>query len=298
MAQITEQYAGRLHSSESGAEDKAASYYTELARQMTDSVYQHAWDGAWFLRAYDRAGEKVGSAECKEGQIYIEPQGFCALSGVGLENGMARKALDAVKGRLLTEHGLALLQPAYSQYDPKLGEITSYPPGYKENAGIFCHNNPWAMIGEARTGNAEAALDYYLRINPSAREEQAELHRCEPYVYAQMIAGPDAPTHGEAKNSWLTGTAAWSYVAVTQWILGLRPEYGGLRIDPCIPVGWKGFSVTRHFRGEKLHITVHNPDGVNRGRRENDRGWEPGRGNLVSPGPAGGEREIEVWLRR
>jgi len=157
---------------------------------------------------------------------------------------------------LATPHGIVLQQPAYSRYYLHLGEISSYPPGYKENAGIFCHNNPWIMIAEARSGNGDAAFDYYLRINPSAREQISDLHRNEPYVYAQMIAGPDAPTFGEAKNSWLTGTAAWNYHAITQWILGIRPEYEGLRIAPVIPERWPGFRALRKFRGVTYDIRV------------------------------------------
>jgi cellobiose phosphorylase len=265
---------------------------------MSQVVAKEGWDGEWFLRAYDGAGRKVGSAECEEGKIFLEPQGFCALAGIGLEDGMARKALDSLRSRLLSDHGIALLQPAYSRFNPHLGEISSYPPGYKENASIFCHSNPWAMIGETRLGNGEQALDYYLRINPSVREARSDVHRCEPYVYAQMIAGPDAPTHGEAKNSWLTGTAAWNFVAIGQWILGVRPEHDGLRIDPCIPPDWSDFSAVRQFRGETLNITVHNPDGVSRGVTRMTVNGQPAAGNLVQPGPSGGTREIEVWLGR
>jgi cellobiose phosphorylase len=223
---------------------------------MTQTIYKHGWDGEWFLRAYDDFGNKVGSKECNEGSIYIEPQGFCGLAGVGLENGMASKALNSVNAQLATPHGIIILQPAYSKYYLNLGEISSYPPGYKENAGIFCHNNPWVMIAEARLGNGERALDYYLRINPSEREELSDLHRCEPYVYAQMIAGRDAPTYGEAKNSWLTGTAAWNYVAITQWILGIRPTFDGLSVSPVIPSDWKGFEVVRSYRGVRYEIKV------------------------------------------
>jgi cellobiose phosphorylase len=177
-----------------------------------------------------------------------------------------------------------------------LGEITSYPPGYKENAGIFCHNNPWIMIAEAKLGHGDRAHDYYLRINPSAREEISEVHRCEPYVYAQMIAGRDASRQGEAKNSWLTGTAAWNYVAITQWILGIRPEYGGLRIDPCIPTKWSGFSVDRRYRGRMLHIQVHNPRYVSKGviKLSLDGAIQPE--NLVPPDLPGGEHWIEAWI--
>jgi cellobiose phosphorylase len=155
-----------------------------------------------------------------------------------------------------------LQQPAFSSYRIELGEISSYPPGYKENAGIFCHTNPWLMIAEAMVGNGDGAFDYYKRINPSAREELGDLHRCEPYVYAQMIAGRDAPTHGEAKNSWLTGTAAWNYAAVTQWILGIRPELSGMRIAPVLPAVWSGFTAVRRFRGATYHITVHKEPGA------------------------------------
>jgi len=228
----------------------------EEAARMDETVRKHGWDGEWFVRAYDDFGRKIGSNECEEGKIFIESQGFCVLAGIGLEDGMARKALDSVRKHLATPHGIVLQQPAYSRYYIEYGEISSYPPGYKENAGIFCHNNPWVIIGETMLGNGDAAHDYYSRINPSARETISEVHRCEPYVYAQMIAGRDAPTHGEAKNSWLTGTAAWNYYAITQWILGIRPEYEGLRIAPVVPQGWKGFNATRKFRGVTYRIAV------------------------------------------
>ncbi|MGE5110714.1 MAG: GH36-type glycosyl hydrolase domain-containing protein [Acidobacteriaceae bacterium] len=223
---------------------------------MERTIREHGWDGEWFLRAYDDFGNKVGSKDCEEGKIFIEPQGFCVLSGVGVKDGLAQKAMNSVRAHLATKHGIVLLQPAYSKYYLHLGEISSYPPGYKENAGIFCHNNPWVMIAEAILGNGDAAYDYYSRINPSARETISELHRCEPYVYAQMIAGRDAPTHGEAKNSWLTGTAAWNYHAITQWILGIRPTYDGLEIAPVIPNHWKKLEVTRKFRGLTYRISI------------------------------------------
>ena len=240
---------------ERGLTDEAQLYHDEAAT-MEVTVLKHGWDGEWFLRAYDYFSRKVGSHECDEGQIFIEPQGFCILAGIGLCDGQAEEALAAVKERLATPHGIILQQPAYSQYYLHLGEISSYPPGYKENAGIFCHTNPWIMIAEAIIGHGDQAHDYYLRINPSAREAISEVHRCEPYVYAQMIAGRDAPTHGEAKNSWLTGTAAWNYVAITQWILGIRPTFKGLQTAPVIPADWPGFAATRVFRGTTYHISV------------------------------------------
>jgi cellobiose phosphorylase len=226
------------------------------ASQMEQAIREHGWDGAWFLRAYDSFGQKVGSRECKEGQIFIESQGICILAGIGLEDGHAVQALTSVQERLSTPHGLVLHQPAYTHYQLTLGEISSYPPGVKENAGVFCHTNPWIMIAEAMVGHGDRAFDYYVRINPSARESISEVHRCEPYVYAQMIAGRDAPNHGEAKNSWLTGAAAWNYVAITQWILGIRPERDGLRIHPVLPSAWAGFKARRVFRGVTYDITV------------------------------------------
>jgi cellobiose phosphorylase len=236
--------------------DNDAQRYQQEATRMEQTVRDHGWDGAWFLRAYDDSGEKVGSRECQEGKIYIEPQGMCIMACIGLDDDRARKALASVAEHLATRHGIVLHQPAYSRYYLNLGEISSYPPGYKENAGVFCHSNPWIMIAETMAGNGDRAHDYYSRINPSAREGTSEVHRCEPYVYAQMIAGRDAPTHGEAKNSWLTGTAAWNFVAITQWILGIRPTLDGLQISPVLPGSWSGYEATRVFRGVSYHISV------------------------------------------
>ncbi|MCD6285970.1 MAG: glycosyl transferase [Anaerolineae bacterium] len=231
-----------------GLGDEAALYHAE-ADKMEVAIWEHGWDGAWFRRAYDAFGEAIGSASCDEGQIFIEPQGICIMAGMGLEDGKAIVTLDSVKDRLATEHGILLQQPAFSGYQVRLGEISSYPPGFKENASVFCHTNPWIMIAETVVGRGDQAFDYYKRINPSAREEISDVHRCEPYVYCQTIAGRDTPKHGEAKNSWLSGTAAWNYVAITQWILGIRPTYEGLEIAPVIPVDWDGFRATRVFRG-------------------------------------------------
>lgn len=230
--------------------------YREAAATMEATVWDHGWDGAWFRRAYDAFGQVIGSASCDEGQIFIEPQGICIMAGLGIEDGRAVMALDSVRERLATEHGILLQQPAFSRYQVRLGEISSYPPGFKENASNFCHTNPWIMIAETLVGRGDAAFDYYTRINPSAREEISDLHRCEPYVYAQTIAGRDTPKHGEAKNSWLTGTAAWNYVAITQWILGIRPTYSGLEVAPVIPSNWDGFTAKRVFRGVTYNITV------------------------------------------
>jgi len=243
--------------------DAAEAHRCRVAKaRMRDAVETNGWDGAWFLRAYDHAGEPIGSAGCDEGRIFIEPQGMCVMAGIGLDDGRAALAMESVRARLTTPHGIVLVQPPYSRYRPELGEISSYPPGYKENGAVFCHANPWVTIAEAMLGHGDAALDYYLRTCPSAREPISEVHRCEPYVHAQMIAGPDAPAAGEAKNSWLTGTAAWNFVAVTQWILGIRPEHEGLLVDPRLPSGWGDVEVTRLFRGSTYRITIRKPTGV------------------------------------
>jgi len=233
-----------------------STFYASAAAEMEETIWKVGWDGAWFRRAYDNFGHVLGSKENTEGKIFVEPQGICIMAGLGMDNGNAVKALDSVGKYLATKHGIVLQQPAFSKYYLHLGEISSYPPGYKENAGVFCHTNPWIMISETKVGRGDKAYDYYLRINPSAREEISDLHRCEPYVYSQMIAGKDAITHGEAKNSWLSGTASLNYIAITQAILGIKPAYEGLEVSPVVPTTWNGFEAVREFRGVRYVISV------------------------------------------
>lgn len=232
------------------------------ADRMYRAVLDAGWDGEWFLRAYDAFGEKVGSRECSEGKIFIEPQGFCVLAGIGVKEGLAQQALDSVKKYLDTRYGIVLQQPPYSKYYLNLGEISSYPPGYKENAGIFCHNNPWISIAETVIGRGDRAFEVYKKTCPAYIEEISEIHRTEPYVYSQMIAGKDASRHGEAKNSWLTGTAAWTFVNVSQYILGIQPDYDGLHIAPCLPSGLEKLRIRRRFRSTWYEIVIYNPKGV------------------------------------
>jgi cellobiose phosphorylase len=236
----------------------------------------------------------IGSWDCTEGQIFVEPQGMCVMAGLGVSNGYAQKALDAVEERLATSHGIMLHQPAYTQYYLNLGEISSYPPGYKENGSVFCHTNPWIMIAETKIGRGGKAFDYYQRLNPSIREDLSEIHRCEPYVYAQMIAGSDAIKPGEAKNSWLTGAATWNYVAITQWILGIRPTYEGLQISPVIPSSWKGFCATRVFRGVRYHIHVDRKGSGNTVTIELD--GKPITGTVI-PIPPAERNEVQVEVK-
>ena len=248
---------------------------------MVQAVKEHGWDGEWYLRAYDYFGRKVGSKENEEGQIFIESQGWCTMAGIGLEEGMVEKALNSVKERLDCEHGIVLNHPAFTKYVVEYGEISSYPAGYKENAGIFCHNNPWVIIGETVLGRGDYAWEYFRKICPSYTEENSALHKVEPYVYSQMIAGKDAARPGEAKNSWLTGTAAWNWYAITQFILGIKPAYDGLEINPCIYPEWKEYQVKRKFRGAEYLITVLNPNGVCKGVKSIEVDGQPIEGCIV-----------------
>lgn len=245
--------------------DELAAKCLGHVEKMRLSVEQYGWDGQWYLRAYDALGNKIGSHECTEGKIFIESQGFCAMAGIGLAQGKPLQAMQAVEQHLVTDYGIMLNQPAFSRYSKYLGEISSYPPGYKENAGIFCHNNPWITIAEAMLGRGEKAYEYFSKITPAYLQDVQNLHKTEPYVYSQMIAGKDSAHPGEAKNSWLTGTAAWNYYAATQYILGIRPDYDGLLIDPCILPTWKTVSISREFRGAHYQIELRNPLGLSKG---------------------------------
>ena len=266
------------------------------ADDMTRVVLDAGWDGAWFRRAYDAFSNPVGSKVCEEGQIFIEPQGMCVMAGIGVETGQAQQALDSVADRLETNYGIVLLQPAYTRYHPELGEITSYPPGYKENAGIFCHNNPWIVCAETQLGHGSRAFDLFRRTCPIYLEDISEIHRTEPYVYCQMIAGRDSSRPGEGKNSWLTGTAAWTFTAMSQHILGIRPTLHGLEIDPCIPADWKGFTCTRKFRNSTYNITVSNPDGVEKGVRSMTVNGQPVSGNIIPIPCAVSELNVQVIM--
>ena len=247
-----------------GMDDEAAVAEKAIA-DMEKTVLDAGWDGEWFLRAYDHYKNKVGSKECEEGKIFIEPQGFCVMAEIGLKEGNCLKAMQSVEKYLDTKYGIVLLQPAYHRYHVELGEISSYPPGYKENAGIFCHNNPWISIAEAVIGRGERAFEVYRKTCPAFLQDISEIHRTEPYCYSQMIAGRDAATHGEAKNSWLTGTAAWTFVNISQYILGIQPSLTGLCIDPCVPGDFGDFTITRRFRGAVYHIEVKNPNHLEKG---------------------------------
>jgi cellobiose phosphorylase len=276
--------------------DAEAARAQKLVDTMVDVIKKYGWDGEWFIRAYDYYGHKIGSNDNEEAKIFIESQGWCTMAGIGKEEGLCTKALNAVKERLDSKYGIVLNNPAFTRYYVEYGEISSYPAGYKENAGVFCHNNPWIMIGETVVGNGNRAWDYYKKICPSYLEEISDLHKTEPYVYAQMVAGKDAFKPGEAKNSWLTGTASWNFYAVTQYMLGIRPEYDGLLIDPCIPTDWKGFKATRKFRGATYQIEVVNPDGKSKGIKDVTIDGLPHKSNLIPVFRDGKEHKVKVVM--
>lgn len=278
-----------------GRDDEADRAQTHV-NKMVEAVKAHGWDGEWFLRAYDYFGRKVGSHENKEGKIFIESQGWCTMAGIGLDEGLVESSLDSVKKYLDCEHGIVLNNPAFTEYVMEYGEISSYPAGYKENAGIFAHNNPWVIIGETVLGRGDRAWEYYRKICPSYLEDRSELHKVEPYVYCQMTAGKDAAKPGEAKNSWLTGTAAWNWYAITQFILGIRPSYDGIEISPCIPKEWDGFKVSRKFRGAYYEIEVKNPSHVNRGIVRMTLNGVAVEGMSIPVQPAGSVNAVEVTL--
>ena len=278
-----------------GLVDEAAKV-TAAVEEMNAACLSAGWDGAWFRRAYDAYGAPIGSKECKEGQIFIEPQGMCVMAGIGKQSGQALKAMQSVEERLDTKYGIVLLQPAYTEYYLNLGEISSYPPGYKENAGIFCHNNPWVVCAEAEIGRGDRAFQVYARTCPAYTEAISEIHRTEPYVYSQMIAGKDAPSFGEAKNSWLTGTAAWTFLSISQAILGVQPTLDGLSVDPCIPSAWKEYTVHRKYRGADYDITVKNPNAVQKGVASVTVDGRPITGNILPIAPKGAKVTVEVTM--
>lgn len=264
--------------------------------QMVEAVKKDGWDGEWFLRAYDYYGKKVGSQENEEGKIFIESQGFCGMAGIGLDDGLVEKSMNSVKEWLDCDYGIVLQQPAFTKYYIEYGEISTYPAGYKENAGIFCHNNPWIMITETLLGRGDKAFEYYRKIAPAYLEDISDLHKVEPYAYCQMIAGKDAYLPGEGKNSWLTGTASWNFAAITQYILGVKPDYNGLAVNPCIPSSWNGFKVTRKYRGATYNITVTNPNHVSKGVAALTLNGSPVSGHVVPPQQAGTVCNVEVTL--
>ena len=247
--------------------DKDEDYekYSVIAKGIKDNFNKKAWDGKWYIRGIDKYGKPVGSSKCKEGgDIDLLPQAWAVMSGIA-DPGRGVTCMDSVKSLLDTEYGIMLMSPPYTEYDEKLGAVTTFAPGLKENGGIFCHSNPWAMIAETMLGRGETAFKYYKTISPAEKNKIADTHLTECYIYSQFITGKGNRNFGRARNSWLTGTAAWNFVAISGYILGVRPDYNGLVIDPCIPKKWKGYKVRRVFRNAVYDISIRNPKGVNKG---------------------------------
>ncbi len=266
-------------------------------KEMLEAVESKGWDGEWYLRAFDTYSKPIGSKTNTEGgQIYIESQGWLVMGGAGLDNGRAKQAMDSVHEHLYTEDGCVLQQPPYSEYHVHLGEVSSYPPGYKENAGIFCHNNPWIHLALMQLGEGDRAYDYYLSVCPAAKEDTIETYRGEPYMYSQMIAGKDSPTPGEAKNAGLTGTAAWTFLTISQGFMGIKPDYNGLEIDPCFPTDWPEATVKRSFRGKQFNITIKNPNGKSKGVSSLTLNGESIDGNVVPLASAKDTNEVIVTI--
>jgi len=277
-----------------GDVDTAGNYRQNYA-EMQARFERAAWDGDWYVRYFDANGHAIGSKANDAGKIYLNGQSWPVISGFAPQE-RGEQAMDAAYKWLNTRYGIKLSAPGFNGFDPKVGGITTYPPGAKENGGIFLHTNPWAVIAETILGRGDRAYEYYRQINPASRNDLVEVYECEPYVYPQNILGNEHPQFGLARNSWLSGTASWAYQAGVQHILGLRPEYNGLRIDPCIPAAWDGFEIVRRFRGAIYHIVVHNPDHINKGIRKLQIDGVELTGTLI-PLPSGsGDHQVEAWM--
>ena len=274
--------------------NKKKSFYLKAYDEMKACVEKSAWDGKWYVMYFDDGGKPVGSSRNAKGKIHLNAQSWAVISGFASPR-RAKQAMDSVYAHLNTKYGIKLSTPGYNGFDPKFGGVTTYPPGAKENGGIFLHPNPWAMIAETLLGNGNRAFEYYSQINPAEKNDIADVYEIEPYVYAQNLLGDEHPQFGLGRNSWLSGTASWCYQAGVQWILGIRPEYGGLRIDPCIPSGWDGFRVVRKFRGCEYEILVHNDDHVSKGVVKLTINGKELSGNLI-PISKRGKYKVEVWM--
>ena len=275
--------------------NEEADEWRKAHSEMKARVEEHAWDGEWYVMYFDHDGTPVGSHKNQYGQIHLNGQSWAVLSGFASQE-RAHQAMDSVYRHLNTKYGIKLSTPGYNGFDPRYGGVTTYPPGAKENGGIFLHPNPWAMIAETLLGNGDRAYAYYSQINPAARNDMVDLYESEPYVYPQNILGDEHPQFGLARNSWLSGTASWMYQTGTQWILGIRAEYEGLRIDPCIPSKWDGFRARRKYRGVNYHITVTNPEHVCRGVENVSVKGGRAEGSLIRADEGVSEVHVEVML--
>lgn len=284
-----------MHLANHKKDKKNKGFYDSAATQMTDRINVHAWDGNWYLRAFTDNGKPLGTAKDSEGKIFLETQPWAVMAGLS-DDDRAKACMDSVNAKLATKYGIKLLDPPFYGFRPELGEISTYPPGLKENASVFCHPNPWAVIAECILGRAEKAFAHYKAILPSVQNDSVEVRRTEPYVYCQMVAGPDHKDFGEGKNSWLTGSAAWNFHAAISWIIGVRPEYNGLLIDPCLPKKWKEVKVSCEFRGARYSIRISNRFGASKGVKLLKVDNEILKGNIIPWHKDGKEHKVEVIL--
>jgi len=266
------------------------------AATVLAAIQASAWDGEWFLRAISATGGTLGSAKNPEGSIYLNAQSWAVIARAATPE-QACRCMESVHERLATEHGLLLCDPPHVHPDPHIElPLLSYPPGHKENGGIFCHSNAWAVVAECVLGNGARAHEYYRSYLPARYNDSAEVRQVEPYVYCQFTHGKASPRFGQSRNPWLTGAASWSYVAATQHILGIRPVLEGLMIDPCIPPSWEGFEAERRWRGKLLRIAVTNPDKLSRGVRSLSVNGVTIPGNIVPFEGLEERNEIKVVL--
>ena len=276
-----------------GLDDLAERYRGDHA-EMREQVNEVAWDGDWYVRYFTEQGEALGSRNNAHGAIYTNAQSWAVMAGFAPEERGSR-ALDSVREKLNTPFGIKLSGPGYNQYDPEIGGVTTYPPGAKENGGIFLHSNPWVMIAETMLGRGDRAFEYYSQINPAKRNDDIDLFEVEPYCYPQNILGDEHPQFGLGRNSWLSGTASWTYQAATKFILGIRPGHDGLVVDPCVPSSWDRFEVTRRIRGASYRIVVENPQGVSRGVASITVDGKALDGGVI-PYCGGGEHLVEITM--
>ena len=275
--------------------NQEAENFRKEYEKIKAATNKYCWDGQWYCRAFDDNGKLLGSKKCPQGKIFLETQAWGILSGFAGSD-RASKISQSVKKILDTKYGIMLMFPGYTRFDPEKGGVTTYPPGAKENAGIFLHANTWMIVAETLLGHGNLAYKYHQQLSPITRNDISEIYQIEPYVYAQNILGKEHPLFGMGRNSWLSGTASWAMLATSEYILGIRPAYQGLIVDPCIPSSWKKLEVRRVFRGAEYQIKIKNPKGISKGVKQLLVNGRKIPGNLIPSFPKGSQNKIEVTI--
>lgn len=273
--------------------DDDAERYDSMLLVLHNSLDDILWDGDWYLRGFTGSGRKIGSKENKEGKIHLESNAWAVLSGAA-DMDKSKKTLDSIYEHLFTPYGIMLNGPAYTEPDDDIGFVARVYPGLKENASIFSHPNPWVWSAECRVGNGDRAFEYYKSLCPYYQNDMIEIRQAEPYSYCQFISGKDHTTYGRAHHPFMTGSGGWAYFAVTHYLLGIRPEFDELVVDPCIPASWNEFCVRRVFRGDIYNVVVYNPSHVQKGVKEI---WVDGeKVDRISVIGDGKEHEVKVVM--